>query len=271
LLKQNFAYTNCINLSLTMTRHILILVVFFSFLGVVLAQEKIITVQVIIDDEQEEHPGSVYITNSRNNFQVVTDSKGKAIIAAKSGDFLFFTSEPYYNQSLIVTEEILRKEMAEIILKSKVILLEEANLGFRLTGDLAKYAKNARYKDSVSLVYNNLGVNEVDVPPPSPYGQEAGSGMIAENLVGAITGYNKKQKLNKEFEKKQNDMKYLLSNWGNEYFVDFLKIPEHKILEFIFFVYETTDIYTKVKNNNFLEAEKILKEQSNIYLQRLNK
>lgn len=47
-----------------MQRNNLILVVFFSFLGVVLAHEKIIKVQVITDDEQEEHPGSVYRNNS---------------------------------------------------------------------------------------------------------------------------------------------------------------------------------------------------------------
>lgn len=44
-----------------MQRNNLTLVVFFSFLGVVLAQEKSNEIQVIIDDEQEEHPGSVYI------------------------------------------------------------------------------------------------------------------------------------------------------------------------------------------------------------------
>jgi len=46
-----------------MQRDILIFVVFLSFLGVVLAQEKYLKLQVIENDEQEEHPGSVYLTS----------------------------------------------------------------------------------------------------------------------------------------------------------------------------------------------------------------
>jgi len=254
-----------------MTRHILILVVFFSFLGVVLAQEKILTVQVIIDGEQEEHPGSVYIHNPRNNSQVNTDSKGNAIITVQPGDFLFFTSDLYDNQSLIVTKEMLRKEMVEIKLKPKIIVLEEASLGFKLTGNLAKDAKNANYKDSISMIYNNIGVQEVDVPPPNPNGQPAGKGMILENLIGSINGYNRRQRSKFAYDEKQEKLNQIRNYFGDEYLEKELKIPHHKIPEFIFFIYETTDIYIKIKNNHFLEAEKILKEKNKTYLQRLNK
>lgn len=252
-----------------MTRHILILVVFFSFLGVVLAQEKIITVQVIINDEQEEHPGSVYITNSRNSLSVITDSWGKALMAVLPGDFLFLSSDFYYNQSFIVTEEIIRKEKAEIVLKPKIILLEEADLGFRLTGNLAKDAKNARYKDSATMAYQNLGIQEKDVPKPNPFGQKAGSGMIAENLIGSITGYNKRQKKNLAYDKRQKKLDEIKNYFAPDYFENELKIPVHKINEFLSFVEGTSEIYRKIKVNDFISAERIMKEKSIVYLERL--
>lgn len=253
-----------------MTRHILILVVFFSFLGVVLAQEKIITVQVIIDNEQEEHPGSVYAINSRTQLQSVTDTNGKAAMMVRKGDFLFLSSEFYHNQSVIVTDEILEKEMVIISLKPKIVFLEEADLGFRLTGDLAKDAKNAGYKDSVSMVYNHLGVQEVDVPPPNPNGQPAGGGIFIESLIGSISGYNRRQKSKFAYDKEQKKLNQIQEYFGTEYFEKELKIPNHKISEFIYFVHKASDIFSKVENNHFLEAEEILKEKSKTYLQRLN-
>jgi len=251
-----------------MTRHILILVVFFSFLGVVLAQEKIITVQVIIDDEQEEHPGSVYIFNQRSNLSVMTDTGGKAEMAVRPGDFLYFASDFYYNQSAIVTAKSMEKELLTVLLKPKVIELEEANLGFRLTGNLAKDAKNAGFKDSATMVYNNLGIKEVDVPPPNPNGQQAGKGMIAEKIIGALAGYNKRQKNKFAYEKQQQKLDEILHYFGHGFFEKELKIPTHKIREFLFFAEDTSEIYQKMKARDFVEAEKILIEKSKIYLQR---
>src|SRR5690606_19089948 len=103
------------------------------------------------------------------------------------------------------------------------ILLEQAEISdFKLTGDLAQDAKNARYVDKATIVYNNLGIPEKDVPKPSPFGRKAGSGMIIENLIGALNGYNKTQKLNKLFEKKQNEMTLVQNNLKEEYFTESL-------------------------------------------------
>ena len=268
MLKHYFQHTKSITLPLTMTRHILILVVFFSFLGVVLAQEKIITVQVIIDDEQEEHPGSVYILNQRSNLSVMADTGGRAKVAVRTGDFLYFASDFYYNQSAIVSAVSIEKGWLTVSLKPKIVELEEAVLGFRLTGNLAKDAKNAGFKDSVSMIYGNIGIREVDAPPPNPNGRPAGEGMIAEKLIGSITGYNKKQKNKFAYEEQQKKLSRIRDYFGDEYLEKELKIPNHKIPEFIFFVHETSNIFSKVESNHFMEAEGILKEKSKIYLQR---
>jgi|LSQX01.3.fsa_nt_gb prephenate dehydratase len=60
-----------------MQRNILILVVFFSFLGVVLAQKKNLKVLVITDGEPEEHPGSVYFVLNPFVFKNIDLKKAK--------------------------------------------------------------------------------------------------------------------------------------------------------------------------------------------------
>lgn len=254
-----------------MQRNILILVVFFSFLGVVLAQEKTIKVQVIIDDEQEEHPGSVYITNSRTLQTKFTDTHGIAEMAVSEGDVLEFHSDFYENRNFTINSEIFQKGELRIHLNPKIILLEQAKISnFKLTGDLAQDAKNAKFVDKASIVYHNLGIQEKDVPKPSEFGQPVKIGLSVEKVIGAINGYNKRQKNKKAFEQRQNELMELQSNWKENYFTDSLKIPKHKIPEFIFFVHESSDIYDKIKKNQWVEAENILNEYSMIYLNRLN-
>lgn len=253
-----------------MQRNILILVVFFSFLGVVLAQQKTIKVQVIIDDEQEEHPGSVYFTNQRTLQTKFTDTYGNAEIAVVEGDVLEFRSEFYENRNFTVSPTVFQNGQLILHLNPKIIVLEEAKItDFKLTGDLAKDAKNAKFIDKASIVYANLGIQEKDVPKPSPFGRAVRKGISVENVIGTINGYNKKQKSNKLFEHKQNEMVLLQSKWKESYYTDSLKIPKHKIPEFISFVYESSDIYDKVKKNQYVEAENILNEFSLVYLDRL--
>lgn len=254
-----------------MKRNVFILIFFFSFLGVVLAQEKRITIKVIIDDEQEEHLGSVYITNSRNNSTQIALPQEAIQVSVQIDDVLYFSSSFYEYRSFYITPKIFDAGKANVHLNIQTVVLDEAKLSnFQLTGDLAKDAENARFDDKVKTIYKNLGIQEIDVPPPSEFGLKPGSGMIIENLIGAITGYNKMQKQNKLFEKHQNNQEFIRSQWEDSYFIDELKIPSHKIQEFIYFVYETTDIYEKVKNNNILEAEIIFVTQSRNYLERLN-
>ncbi len=253
-----------------MQRNILILVVFLSFLGVVLAQEKNIKVQVIIDDEQEEHPGSVYISNSRTHQTKFTDINGNAEIIASEGDVLEFRSDFYENRDFRISTEIFQNSELTIHLNPKIILLEQAEISdFKLTGNLAQDAKNAKFVDKATIVYNNLGIQEKDVPKPSPFGRSIKKGLSVDKVIGAINGYNKQQKTNKLFERKQNEMNWVQSNWKEDYFTDSLKIPKHKITEFVFFVYESSDIYDKIKKNQFVEAENIMTEYSIVYLDRL--
>jgi len=192
-------------------------------------------------------------------------------MAVLEGDILEFRSEFYENRNFTISPSVYQNEILIIHLNPKIILLELAKISnFKLTGDLGQDAKNAKFVDKASIVYNNLGIQEKDVPKPSEFGQSVQIGLSVEKVIGAINGYNKRQKSKKAFEQQQNELMELQSNWQENYFTDSLKIPQHKIPEFIFFVHESSDIYDKIKKNQWVEAENILNEYSIIYLDRLN-
>lgn len=261
-----------------MKRNVFILIFFFSFLGVVLAQEKRITIKVIIDDEQEEHLGSVYITNSRNNSTQIALPQEAIQISVQIDDVLYFSSSFYEYRSFYITPKIFDAGKANVHLNIQTVVLDEAKLSnFQLTGDLAKDAENARFDDKVKTIYKNLGIQEIDVPPPNPAGAKVDKFKVTDivllkipKIIGEINGFNERQRKTHKFEKHQSNQEFIRSQWEDSYFIDELKIPSHKIQEFIYFVYETTDIYEKVKNNNILEAEIIFVTQSRNYLERLN-
>lgn len=261
-----------------MSRHILILVVFFSFLGIVLAQDKIVTIQVIIDDEQEEYPGSVYITNSRTNNISTTGTDGIVSLAVQLGDELIFNSDFYEFRRLFITEKLLGNPIINIHLNTKAILLEEAKISdFKLTGDLARDAKNAKFVDSAALVYANLGIKEKNVPKPNPAGRRIPKFKIIDvatlnvtKIIGELNGYNERQRKTHAYEDQQKILNKIRDIWQDDFYVNDLKIPKEKIDEFVFFTYKSTDIYTKIKQKDLLTAEKLMNEQSKIYVERLN-
>jgi len=248
-------------------------------LGVVLAQEKIMSVQIIIDDEQEEHPGSVYITNSRTQQTVITNSDGISSLLVQKEDELIFVSDFYQFRRILINENLFEKEQIEVHLNTKVILLDEANLSdFKLTGNLAQDAKNAKFVDSAGLVYANLGIKEKDVPPPNPTGPRVGKFSIIDvatlnvtKIIGELNGYNQRQRKTHAYEDQLKILNRIRDVWQEDFYTDELKIPKEKIDEFVFFAYETTEVFAKIKQNDLLTAEKLMMEQSKIYLERLNK
>lgn len=261
-----------------MQRNILILVVYVSFLGVVLAQEKNLSFQVIIDDEQEEHLGSVYLYNPRTKLGSYIDSAGKATISVQINDVVHAQSEFYEERFLLISSNLFQKELVHLHLVLQSIVLDEAKIrSFNFTGNLAQDAKNIGFVDSIGIVYASLGIKEIDVPPPNPAGQKvekfnAGDVIFlrVRKIIGELNGYNKQQRDIFEYEKHQINIQKIRDKWSDEYFTENLKIPSHKIPEFLFFANESSDIFAKIETNNILEAETVLELYASNYLERLN-
>lgn len=254
-----------------MKRYILILVVFFSFLGVVLAQNHTITIQVITEDELEEHLGSVYLTHSANEQQYRLDNHRQINLEVQIGEIIVFQSEYFEFHRVQIDPKHIQQKFLQVYLIPKPIELQEADLSFQLTGNLEKDAKNAKFKDSKTELYQSLGIEEKDVPPPNPNGPKASTGFTPLALVGAITGYNKRQKKKYEYDDRLNKIETVKNYLDEEYLLKELKLPKHKLDEFFSFVFDSTEIYKFVSSNQYLKAKEIIDQYSKIYLDRLNK
>lgn len=278
MLNEIFVHTKSISLSLHMQRIILILVVYFSFLDVVLSQEKEFFVQVIIDDEEEEHPGSVYLFNPRTKSGKFIDSFGRVQLMAQENDVLYVESDFYENRTILITPNLFEKGKINLHLAILTIELDEVKIRqFTLTGDLVRDAKNVKFRNTIGQVYANLGIREKDVPPPNPSGQKVDKFRVTDvltlkipKIIGELNGYNKRQRELFAYEKHQDNIQIIRDHWTEEYFVEYLKIPSFKIQEFLSFAYESSDILAKVENNHMMEAETILESFATNYLERLN-
>ena len=250
-------------------------IIFLLFPFWLSAQEKLIQGLIIIDLD-DASPEGIVVKNSRTKNCVISDESGKIRISVILNDILYFSSELYENNQVLITEEILNKGTFQIYLEPKIIELNQANLGFQLTGDLERDVKNTTRKDSISIIYKNLGIQEKDVPPPNPNGQTVEMFKATDvitlkigKIIGELNGYNRRQRNKYAYDAEQNKLEEIQKYFGNDYLTDELKIPFNKIKEFIFFVNGTTEILKEIKDNDFPEAEKIMKEKAEIYLLRL--
>src|SRR5690606_1738432 len=143
---------------------------------------------------------------------------------------------------LFITENLLNKSEINVHLNPKVILLDEAKLSyFKLTGDLGRDAKNAKYVDSAALIYANLGIKEKDVPKPNPSGQRVGKFKVIDvatlnftKIIGELNGYNKRQRNTHAYEDKLKILNKIRDIWQDDFYTNDLKIPREKIDEFVF-------------------------------------
>lgn len=189
----------------TTTQKSIFLFLLFVFPFWLMGQEKLIQGLIIIDLD-DASPEGIVITNFRTKNITIPDSIGNFNINVKVGDLIHFTSDFYESEEFKITEEVFEKGNFEIQIQQKIVQLEQANLGFKLTGDLERDVKNATRKDSTSIIYDNLRIQAKDIPPPNPNGRSATEGIFAERLIGAITGYNKRQKRKFEYAKKQEKL-----------------------------------------------------------------
>jgi len=86
-----------------MQRNILILVVLYSFSGVVLAQNDTISIQVKSESDLEEHLGSVYIIHSANEIIQTLDFNNQIKLPVKLNDIIVFQS-PLFESDFLVKQ-----------------------------------------------------------------------------------------------------------------------------------------------------------------------
>lgn len=258
-----------------MTKYLLLFTFLFS---IAQAQTKLITGKIVIDVEDEFlNFEGIHIINSTTNAKTLSNSNGIFSIKADLNDELIFKEGGVEERTLKITETILNKGFVVVHLNAEVIELDEANV-LTLNKDMLKNigkekSFQEKINDEMGIVTNDykakLNFKATETSVRRTISEVGGLSVIG--LFKTITGAHKKIKSTPEIEKtKQDQIEDLKRFYTENYFVEDLKIPKGKVLDFLDYCYTKHNFRKLLKDNNYDEILRVVGEQAPIYLTKLS-
>ncbi|MFV0304462.1 MAG: hypothetical protein ACK5IC_03140, partial [Moheibacter sp.] len=250
-------------------------ILFLLFGVTIFSQEKIINGRIVIDID-ETSPDGIYVTNTRTKITSISDLIGHFSIKAVQGDSLLVQSPFYEERKIYLNDNLFQKELITIHLNLKTFLLEEGIISPKLTGYLDIDVKYNSKKDQIAKLYKELGVN----PDASKLRDSSDFKMWKDISPFHLNVEKVVEILNGDLRRRQNLYQYegleqiiiqIRDYFGDDYFINDLKIPEEKIREFVFFAYSTSPIPSHFSNKNYLNIMAELSKIAPLYITRLNK
>lgn len=237
----------------------------FSQESTVVIMGKILSSNKVISD--------VHVINLNNRYGTISNTNGEFEIFVKENDVLLFSSIQYKNLKITITKDHLKDEFLNVYLTLIVNNLDEVFI-HGLTGSLDLDSKNTP-EDTIPKTNFIFKLSDLKKKLP---GDELGylSDVNAESFTNPLymSGGGQGSKYNKQLEQERavkRDIKKktefpikLKKEFGIDFFINDLKIPEENIFNFISYC-EYRDILDKYYSNKVLEVIEILKEESKKY------
>lgn len=238
------------------------------------AQQIMITGKITIDNMEESYDlSSITVENLETNKRTKSNPNGIFSIKVKEGESLRFTSGFTEERFIKITSSILSKGYLNVHLNLEVIELAEANLN-----PLKKNLKENISKEDTEQTkfYKSLGLDPnlqyIEVNPNMTSSINHNGWTNDPALwISALTGQRKKDIKKDEFFKKEKRIDKVKEFFTTAYFIENLKIPEHKINEFIQYCYAQKALKFEllVEGNRMEEIEEKLIEQAKVYVELL--
>ncbi|MBU3011802.1 carboxypeptidase-like regulatory domain-containing protein [Polaribacter vadi] len=220
------------------------------------------------------------IINQKTNQGTFSSDQGLYRIFVSEGDTLRFSSVQHKSKKIVITERILDNKELNVKLKAAIYNLDEFdlkrhNLMGRLAADIKDVPTNV--KDSLLndvMDFSNIDFNKVDTrideierakPPENnvdPTQKFAGAGAA---VVMPFKYSERLWALRKELARKKAFPYQILSELGEQFFFDELKIPIEKYFHFLEYC-NPLGIEDLHKGGRTLELIKILRSESISYL-----
>lgn len=228
-----------------------------------------------VSNESGQKISSVLIVNMKTQQKTLSSSDGYFSIMANVGDELRFVRQNYERVSLKVgtnnSTSFLNVTMVNIPIE-----IEELDLGFRPSGDLAKDSKRLNKIDKIAQLQSDIGLPKpVDKPreKPSEVGKDILSPLLSltpsvnvQAIYNVISGRARKQKRLYKYQDSQEKIVWLQTNLKTDFF-DENKIPEIKISDFLSYaLLENAQLRQAVGRKNKDKAEFLLLELVPKYL-----
>lgn len=247
--------------------YVLLILPMYSFSQVISISGKI-----MIDELTEAIDlSSINVLNETTNAKTKANSLGIFTLKVTKDDIITITSNFTEQRSIKISESILNKGFITVHLDLETIQLAEANIN-----PLKKNLKdNMNYQqDPLGNLYKELGIDanlrfrKID----PTYTSQVGGGFGLIGIIGLINGSTKRAKYTYKYFKDVDKKSKLEEYFTSSYFMNDLKIPGHKVSEFITYCYDIKGLNLKVliDGNRYVEIEEILIQEASKYLALLN-
>lgn len=267
------------------------LLLFLLFVTAVNAQERI-QLEGFIKGATKEPLEGITVFNGNTLEGTVTNQDGIFYINVRSGDKLSFNAVQYDPFTLTVTDATIKKKKTELTFRQGVNLLDEVIVddsdivvAVKRTEDVdinldAVSEENIRVAavDRVDNTFSDRIRQPDEIPLDNNAFNQSQLRYNSFNLVGLLAGMlvsTSLRNVDLSFDapsKKEEFEKVLLQNkYSTDYLVEYLKLPEDKLFEFMVFAQEQGLNKSMLSPENEFQLLQFLDKQGAIFKQRLEK
>lgn len=207
--------------------------------------------KVVNSDDVE----GIHVFNKTYQKYTITDHEGVFEIMVREKDTLVFSAIQYGLKTIVMSNEILKKDSFLVFLEAKVNELDEVYIKPKLSGDLLADSKSIKTRKIVTS--KTLGLPNSHVIPPTQEERKlytathTGAGIIpVETIINAISGRTKMLKNHVKLNRKAALENKVLTTFGKNILKDF-EIPQEKLHDFLFYL-SSDELFTHIirtKNN----------------------
>lgn len=224
---------------------------------------------------------AVHIINATQKTGTVNAASGSFQILVKENDELLFSSIQYKNITIIITSEMMKSGILEVLLKEDVNILAEVNISnINLTGNISTDIMNMQVLDDLPLNYGLSDIKDMNFEADLNDAQEGPvnrafyaneiikpGGVNILGLPGAIMdifGIEEKPKPRIYNNSEKTSKEQLNELFQKDFFVNTLALNEGSIDGFIYYA-EDHGLSRVLKNSNELILVEFLINQSKSY------
>lgn len=213
----------------------------------------------------------VHVMNTSSNRATITDAEGRFSISAKLNDTILFSAVQYKRMTLVVSRAMLESRYIIVPLEEFINELDEVVVRpYNLSGDLSR-DMNSLNKEKV-YVASTLGLPNAYVKPITQAERKlneatTGGGLVPINpIINAISGRTKYLKKVVATQSKYARTNRVREYYADSLFVKYLKIPDSKIEDFMYFCEVDIAFSVVVDSHDKLKIWEYLKLRSSSYL-----
>jgi hypothetical protein len=255
-------------------KNLLTTILFFVFILTSYSQDQLSNIKGVIT-HFETPVQDIHILNITSNRGAISDVNGRFEILVKVNDILFISHLEYTSKKVIVEQINIENKLLKIYIEPLTNYLETVELkNHNLSGNLLEDTKDVTI-DTILKIYGLQREFMKLASMPSKPNYEVNREKpimnnvdpIGEGGVGGRIGIpirDKENELRRELKLKKSIPEKIIRDFGKDYFIEELNIPEDEIHLFISYC-EHRQIFTCYSNGDILKILTIFNEESKNY------